>query len=225
MPKRISDSQREEIIKGFLSGKNIYELSLEFGYTKLTISRNLKKKFGEVEYKNLLKQQNKIEINDEKSFDFDKVSNDELQEKSFQENKKKENNSQEVDDNNFSQSSSFMELVPLDLDIDNGDRKELSSIPIDQIDFPKVVFMIVDKKIELETKLLQDYPEWRFLPEEDLKNKTIEIFSDLKDAKRNCKKDQKVIKVPNPNVFKIASRIMLSRGISKIISDKQLIAL
>ena len=59
----------------------------------------------------MLKQQNKIEINDEKSFDFDKFSNDELQEKSFQENKKKENNSQEVDDNNFSQSSSFMELV------------------------------------------------------------------------------------------------------------------
>ena len=63
-----------------------------------------------------------------------------------------------------------------------------------------------------------------FLPEEDLQFKTIEIYFDLKVAKRDCKKDQKVIKVPNPNVFKIASKIMVSRGIKRIISDKQLIS-
>ena len=85
--------------------------------------------------------------------------------------------------------------------------------------------MVVDKKIELEIKHLKDYPEWHFLSEEDLLTKTIEIYFDLKDAKRYCKKDQKVIKVPNPNVFKIASKIMLARGISKIVSDKQLISL
>ena len=88
-----------------------------------------------------------------------------------------------------------------------------------------MVFIIIDKRNELETKILKDYPEWEFLPEEDLNNKTIEIYSDLKDAKRNCKKDQKVIKVPNPNVFKIAAKIILSKGISRIISDKQLISL
>ena len=38
-------------------------------------------------------------------------------------------------------------------------------------------------------------------------------------------KDQKVIKIPNPNVFKVASKIMLSKGITRIISDKKLIAL
>ena len=85
--------------------------------------------------------------------------------------------------------------------------------------------MIVDKKIELDIKLLKDFPEWQFLPEEDLNKKTIEIYSDLKEAKRDCKKDQKVIKVPNTNVFKIASKMMRSRGISRIVSDNQLIAL
>ena len=34
-----------------------------------------------------------------------------------------------------------MELVPLDLDIDNIDRKDLSSIPISQIDFPEIVYI------------------------------------------------------------------------------------
>mgnify|MGYP003329878202 CR=1 FL=1 len=51
------------------------------------------------------------------------------------------------------------------------------------------------------------------------------LYSELKEAKRYCKKDQKVIKVPNTRVFKIASKIMLAKGITRIICDKQLIAL
>ena len=35
--------------------------------------------------------------------------------------------------------------------------------PIKEIDFPKTVYMIVHKNIELEIKLLKDYPEWEFL--------------------------------------------------------------
>ena len=85
--------------------------------------------------------------------------------------------------------------------------------------------MVVDRKIELETKPLRDYPDWHFLPEKDLNLKTIKIYADLKDAKRDCNKDQKVIKVPNTNVFKIASKILISRGISRIIYDNELISL
>ena len=72
---------------------------------------------------------------------------------------------------------------------------------------------------------MRDYPDWHFLPEEDQQIKIIEIYFDLRVAKRDCKKDQKVIKVPNPNVFRIASKIMVSKGITRIICDKQLISL
>ena len=54
--------------------------------------------------------------------------------------------------------------------------------------------MIVHKNIELEIKFLKDYPDWEFLPEEDLKRKSIEIFFDLKSAKRACNKEQKLLK-------------------------------
>ena len=230
MPKRLSNSQKEEIIKGFTNGKSLDELSEEFGCTKLTISRNLKKNFGDNEYAKLLKKSNIVKNSKNKVDKSDNKYGDLSTNKKFNENLTQENSTQEdiiasFEENSFFQSSSFMEIAPLDLTINNETRKELSSIPIDQISFPKIVFMIIDKKTELEIKLLKDYPEWHFLPEEDLNNKTIEIYSDLKDAKRNCKKDQKVIKVPNPNVFKIASKIILAKGISKIISDKQLIAL
>ena len=225
MPKRLSDTQKEEIIKGFLSGKSIDELSEEFGFTKLTISRNLKKNFGEFEYTKLLIEKKASKNLKNKLGESDKNPGDKSVNKTLKDNLPQEKIEELFDENNFAESSSFLEIAPLNLDINNETRKELSSIPIEEIDFPKIVFMIIDKKTELETKLLKDYPEWHFLPDEDLNNKTIEIYSDLKDAKRNCKKDQKVIKVPNPNVFKIASKIILSRGISRIISDKQLIAL
>ena len=86
-------------------------------------------------------------------------------------------------------------------------------------------YLIVNNKTELETKLLSDYPVWRFLPAEDLQRKTIEIYYDLKTAKRICGKDQKVIKVPNTNIFKIVSPHLISKGISRMISNEHLIAL
>ena len=96
---------------------------------------------------------------------------------------------------------------------------------ISEIKLPDLVYMIVDKKIELEIKLLKEYPEWSFLPIDDLKRKTISIFFDLKIAKRFCNKEQKVIKVPNTDVFRIVAPILLSRGISRIVSSEKLIAL
>ena len=111
------------------------------------------------------------------------------------------------------------------MEIADSNRKDLSSVPISEIEFPQNVYMIVDKKIELEIKFLKDFPDWQFLPKEELNRKTIEIYFDLKNAKRFCNKDQKVIKVPNTDVFEISAPILLSRGISRIVSADKLIAL
>ena len=85
--------------------------------------------------------------------------------------------------------------------------------------------MIVDSKTELQTKILRDYPDWQFLSKEDLSRKIIEVFFDIKIAKRNCSKEQKVIKVPNTDVFRIVAPILVSRGISRIICPETLISL
>ena len=225
MPKRLSDNQKEEIINRFKEGTTIDQLSIDFGFTKLTISRNLKKSLGNDLFNNLLKnieEISKSNIGQEKDKNISNKNVDKIKHNNFE--KDYHRKSSKIDENGLL-NSSFMEIVPLDYEFDNEPRKELSSISIDEITFPKVVFMIVDRKIELETKLLRDYPDWHFLPEKDLDLKTIRIYSDIKDAKIDCKKDHKVIKVPNTNVFKIASRIMLSRGISRIICDNELISL
>ena len=126
---------------------------------------------------------------------------------------------------NFSPIDSFLEIAPIDYEIDNSSRKEFSSVSLSEVDFPKIVYMIVDKKIELEIKLLKDFPEWQFLPQDDLSRKTIEIFFDLNLAKRSCNKEQKVLKVPNTDVFRIASPALIAKGISRIVCSEHLIAL
>ena len=224
MSKRLSDVQKKEIIERFSNGESINLLAEKFSCTKLTISRNIKKSIGSELFNNI---SNNIKNSEKKNITKEILKG----KKSVKENKFAYENYQSLTTNqSFSENqsldnSTFTELIPLDLDIDNSSRKDCSSIPIDEASFPEIVYMLVDNKTELEIKLLKDYPEWQFLPEEDLQIKTIEIYSDLKNAKRDCRKDQKVIKVPNPNVFKVASKIMLSRGIARIISDRQLISL
>ena len=225
MTKRLTEKQKEIIVNSFKNGSNIEHLSKEFKCTNSTIIRNLKKNLGDKTYK-LLAKKNKNSIqNNNENINVD-ISDTDL--KLFSTNKDfNETNIKDKSDKASNQSSSteFIEIAPLDFEIENSSRKELSSIPIDQIEFPKVVYMVVDKNIELEIKLLKDYPNWEFLPNEDLNRKTIEIFFDLKTAKRSCNKEQKVIKVPNTNVFKIVSPILISRGISRIVSEDKLIAI
>ena len=226
MTKRLTEKQKEIIVNSFKSGSNIESLSKEFRCTNSTIIRNLKKDLGEKTYKLLAnKNKNFIQNNNYKNTNVD-VSESDLKLVSTN-NDFNETNIKDKSDKASNQSSftEFIEIAPLDFEIENSSRKELSSIPIGEIEFPKIVYMIVDKNIELEIKLLKDYPNWEFLPNEDLNRKTIEIFFDLKTAKRACIKEKKVIKVPNTNVFKIVSPILISRGISRIVSEDKLIAL
>ena len=227
MARRLTEEQIEEIIKCFENGTNINLLSQKFNCTKLTVIRNLKKNLGELKYIDLSNKNkslmgksktNKIQSSDLLKTNIDnadliKDSNDP---KILNQNKT---------DSNFDPYDSFLEIAPLDYEIDISSRKELTSVAISEVDFPKVVYMIVDKKIELEIKLLKDFPEWDFLPNNDLKRKTIEIFFDLNLAKRSCNKEQKVLKVPNTDVFRIAAPILLEKGISRIVCPENLIAL
>ena len=219
MVKRLSQEQKDEIINQFSIGISIEELSIKYGCTKLTISRNLKKFLGEDRFEKLKKKESSILSTAEI------ISDQAL-------NKRNLTEDQGIVDQLISPevtvnltNPEFIELTPLDYEIDNSIQKDISSIPLSKVDFPKVVFMIVNKNIELEIKVLRDYPDWHFLPDDDLNRKTIEIFNDLKVAKRDCRKEQKVLKVPNTNVFKITARILISKGITRIVNDDKLISL
>ena len=224
LAKRLTEKQKEEIKINFLDNQSVEFLSEKFNCTKTTIIRNLKKSLGEKKYEEILNRLNtQFDIKNEKLLEND---NQQINEK---------NKINKTDDTSISIGTSnedkinpfesFIEITPLEHDFEVVSQKDISSIPLSEIKLPNMVFLIVKKEIELETKYLKDYPEWQFLPQNDLKRKTIEIHFDLKTAKRMCNKDQKVIKVPNTDVFRIVAPILMSRGISRIVTAENLISI
>ena len=193
----------EKIVESFLNGVNIKDISIKYDLSPTTISKKLKlnltqKKINEIKNTNSNQDKNLLQ-------EQNLISHKEVQ--------------------SFSYEESFFEIVPIIDGIELEKQKDLSSEPLKDVKLPKLVYLLVDKKIELIPKFLRDYPEWDFLPEEDLNRKTIEIFTDLKEAKKRCKREERVIKVPNPNVFNIVAPILISKGISRLINDDKLIAL
>ena len=223
MAKRLTEIEKNEIKTLFINGDGLDSLMNKFEVSKLTITRNLKKLLGENEYKNFLnkniksikKNNSKVKINIQKDISpkntnsyIKKVSS------SFDGN---------IEDSYIDQP--LIEITPLIQEISSDMQKDLSSIPISSMCFPKILYMTVDKNFELEIKPLKDFLDWNFLPQDDLKRKTIEVFLDIKEAKIKCSKDQKVIKIPNTNVFQIVNHILLSKGISRIVCGSNLVAL
>ncbi len=215
MAKRISENEKKEIIDQFIQNKTLEEISEKFNFTKLTITRHLKKSLGNEKYAELNKiNKKKKRFSNYQDLDDKKPSDKEISMAS-----------EEFKREDFYPENSFFEIATLNIDIDNKPQRDFSSVSIMEVDLPKIVYMIVDKKVELETKLLKEYAEWNFLSEEDLNRNTIEIFYDLKAAKRSVKKEQRVIKVPNSRVFNITAPILRARGISRIVSSQLLIKL
>ena len=170
MAKRLSEKDKKEINKLFTNGKNIDEIAKIYECSNLTISRNLKNFFGEDKFKQL-KRKNKSLLKDivlEKKMDTSKNET----------NSFLENNNKKIDEE-FSPLTSFVEITPLDYEIENEPQKDLSSVPLSEVEFPKIVYIIVNSKIELEIKPLKDHPDWQFLAEDELKRNTIEIYEDL----------------------------------------------
>tara|TARA_Y100001978_G_scaffold195420_1_gene203651 strand:+ start:1108 stop:1761 length:654 start_codon:yes stop_codon:yes gene_type:complete len=217
LPKKVSDQEKKEILNSFVGGINLKELSEQFKFSQSTIVRQLKSnlgldKFNELKNKNKKlkkgknkkskKENNKFIVED---FDFDNNLNQEIQKDNFLEK--------------------FVEVIPITEGIELNNQKDLASEPLKDVNLPNIVYMLVDKNIELLPKKVKEYPEWSFLPEKDLNRMSLEIFDDHNYAKKLCSKNQKLIKVPNPNVFLIASSSLKSKGITRIIFNNLLLAL
>jgi len=212
LPKKVSESQKKAILDAFKKGMNISEISRSYNFSPVTITRQLKKFLSKTDFEDIKSKNLKL---------FQKNS-----ENNFAENKEIFDNviNEETLKDNPCEESNF-EIVPIIQDIEITKQKDLTSKPLKEANLPNVVYMLIDKNIELAPKLLGDYPQWGFMSDDELKRYTIEIFSDQKSAKKHCHKNQKLIKIPNPKVFVIASKNLRLKGITRIIFDDLLLSI
>ena len=209
MPKKVSENQKKEILNSFVSGINLKLLSEKYKLSQATIVRQLKNNLGLNKFKELRDKNNKSEKEKNTILIEDLVA---------------ENNLEKSGENDHFEEE-FVEVIPITDGIELNNQKDLASEPLREANLPNIVYMLVDKNIELLPKMLKEYPEWGFLPQEDLNRMSLEIFDDHNYAKKLCTKNQKLIKVPNPNVFLMAASSLKLKGITRIIFNNLLLAL
>jgi len=210
LPKKVSALQKKEILNLFKVGVDLNDISAKYNFSLITIARHLKNILGAEKFNELKNNKKKFIKTDKKN---DIVGNSNKTNKLQATRKEEQSNEQ------------FFEVIPITEGIDFNHHKEFASEPLKDLNLPEIVYMLIDKNIELIPKMLREYPQWSFLPNEDLDRMTLEIFEEQKYAKKLCTKNQKLIKVPNSNVFLIASNVLKSKGISRIIFNNLLIAL
>ena len=209
MPKKLSELQKKEISKCFIDGIEIKKISEIYNFSVQTIIRQLKIIIGEEKYKTYkVKNSKKKEIINNEFNNIDDFKDQNKETMGYLKNEE-----------------TFFEILPLNEEIEIENRKDFSSKPISKFDLPKVVYMLVDQKIELDPKALREYSEWSFMPEKELSRLTLEIFSDQKMAKICCLKNQKILKIPNSKVILTVCKILKAKGISRIIYKDSLLSL
>ena len=126
----------------------------------------------------------------------------------------------------FSYSSDvFHEVAPLDPTLDITQPKEVACESLSPGVLPSVVYMLIDRSVELDARPLKEFSELGVIPKADQDRKVICLFSNQRSAKRNCGRSQRVIKVPDSNVFGISKPFLLARGITRLLLDGTLLSL
>ena len=124
----------------------------------------MKKNLGEKQFKELInelksKNQSFRSVKKNRYFENENNQNKAVKNEKIYPDISINHNSEE----DFSSTNQFIEITPLNYEIENVPQKDLSSVPISDIEFPPSVFMIVDKKTELVVKYLKEYQFGIFL--------------------------------------------------------------
>ncbi|MGC6483168.1 MAG: helix-turn-helix domain-containing protein [Synechococcus sp.] len=97
--------------------------------------------------------------------------------------------------------------------------------PLEPGVLPESAYMLVDKVVELDPRPLSDFPELGSLDPADQERQAICLFASPRTAKRQCGRNQRVIRVPDTSVFTRTSSYLLARGITRLVLEGSLIAL
>lgn len=84
---------------------------------------------------------------------------------------------------------------------------------------PASVYLLVDKTVELEARPLREFSELGSLPEQEQERQALMLYTNPRQAKRQCGRSQRVIKVPDSDVFERTSRYLLAQGISRLVLE------
>lgn len=90
---------------------------------------------------------------------------------------------------------------------------------------PGSAYMLVEKTVELQPQLLQELSELGHLPEDELQRRALVLYVNPRQAKRQCGRNQRVIRIPDTQVLELTASKLLAQGISRVVVEGSLYAL
>ncbi len=229
---RLSESQKEELVARYRQGETAQALAASYGCSPNTVSRVLKAGIDPEELATLKKQSRSrsaakpIEVKVEPPADepaaapiVDEVdqSDDEAGEDAgilaiddaddFGDDGDEEN-FEDCDDSSDATASGAALAAEL-----------IDPIPLLPGLLPSSVYMLVDKVVELQAKPLNEFPELGSLPETEQARQALMLFTNPRQAKRQCGRSQRVIKVPDSDVLQRRSSYLVAQGITRLVVE------
>lgn len=249
-PRRLSDNDKQELVGRYKSGESTAALADAFGCSPNTVTRTVKALLPAEAYAALKVSRQRMPValttspesepiqaagDPEDASDEDTLADDSpstlalADAEDFGGESADEEDAAEIEpvdpDAVATVSDPFLELVPLTLDQGLGDHSEASPIPLSVSVLPTSAYMLVDKVVELDARPLREFPDMGSLSAAEQELKGLYLYASPRAAKRQCNRNQRVIKVPDTEVFVRTSSFLLARGITRLVLDGTLIAL
>ena len=252
-PARLSDSQKQELVSQFKAGKTAAALAEAFGCSPNTVSRTVKALLSPEEYDSLKQKRSgrgaaasvakedepkaeaaaKTEAAHEASSPEAELEADEPLEGSSSlalddaDDFGADDSDEELDELSDEDSAveTFVAIAPLPGlgVIDSG--APCVSKPLVDGSLPSTVYLLVDREVELKGTPVKDFSELGAVAATEMEQHAIALFSNPRQAKRQCGRSQRVIKVPDSGVFGRTAPFILAQGISRIVLEGSLYAI
>ena len=252
-PARLSDSQKQELVSQFKAGVTAAALAEEFGCSPNTVSRTVKALLSPEEYDSLKQKRSgrgaaaaaakEDEPKAEAAVKTEAVPEAPSPEAELEADEPLEGSSSlALDDaDDFGADDSDEELDELSDDdsavetfvaiaplpglgvIDSG--APCVSKPLVDGSLPSTVYLLVDREVELKGTPVKNFSELGAVADTEMEQQAIALFSNPRQAKRQCGRSQRVIKVPDSGVFGRTAPFILAQGISRIVLEGSLYAI
>ena len=228
---RLDNSQKLELLELYRLGETTSVLAARFGCSPNTVTRTVRSLLLPEEYAALKSQRGRTVIapkleqvqvlydQEEQSLDHTELALDDADDFSNgDEDEGSDPESNETVNPDEDEEASY-KFVPLPLDSTDTEQDVVVAQPYRGDLLPVSVYLLVDRSVELDPRILNTLPGLGLLSDSELERQALVLYSNPRAAKRQCSRNQRVIKVPDSSVFQRTIPFLLARGITRLVLE------
>ena len=226
---RLNDSQKEELVDRYRQGETAQALAAAFGCSPNTVSRVLKAALDPAEMEAIKRQSRgrtpapvaqpeNVLLQGEPEPDQapTPAAADEDEPTTLAIDDADDFGDDGLDDSDGENDSDEADADPL---VVADPAVVVEAQPLIPGALPASVYMLVDKTVELQPRPLAEFTELGSLPEDEQSLQALMLYTNPRQAKRQCGRTQRVIKVPDAGVLERRSSYLVAQGITRLVVE------